>query len=130
MANNPQFVSAPVIGSARVASAYTTIDAASEGSLAVLVTGAADGTRVLEIVAQAQATAAAAIINVFLSTDGGTTYFLFDQISISAATPSATVKANRNSAVYQNLVLASGDKLAVATTIAQATAVHALGGDL
>jgi hypothetical protein len=56
---------------------------------------------------------------------------LFDQITITAATSSNTVKANRNIATYANLVLPDASaSLGVTTTISQSTNVIALGGDL
>jgi len=95
------------------------------------MTGVAAGTRVLEVDVQCSATSAAALVNLFISLDSGTTWRLFDQIAVTAATSSTTVKANRNTATYTNLILPSASaQLGVTTTIAQATQVHALGGDL
>jgi hypothetical protein len=129
MATNPSFIATPVVASVSVATANTAID--GSGTITTLVTGAATGTRVLEINAQCAATSAAALVNVFVSVDSGTTWRLFDQISITAATVSTTVKANRNSATYANLVLKDAtQRLGVTTTISQATNVIALGGDL
>ena len=131
MATTPQFISTGVLGAGTSATAYTTIHGASTGNLVILATGAAGGTRVLEVVAQCAASSAAALVNLFITNDGGTTWYLFDQIAITAATQSATVKANRNSATYQNLLLTgTNQKLAFATTIAQQTNAIALGGDL
>ncbi len=129
MATTPAFINAPRIGVAAVSAANTAID--GTGTITELIAGAATGTRVLEVAAQCSATSAAALVNVFLSTDGGTSWTLFDQITITAATVSTTVKGNRNTATYQNLVLPNANhKLGVTTSIAQATKVFALGGDL
>lgn len=131
MASTPVFINEALIGLVRVASAYTTIDGAVPASLTVLCDGGTTGARVLEIDAQCAATSAAGLINIFLSIDNGVSYYLFDQIAIAAATVSPTVKGNRNSATYQNLLLKdSTHKIAVATTIAQAVNVIALGGKL
>ena len=127
MAANPSFISTPRIGVASVSTANTAID--GTGTITDLITGAAAGTRILEIDAQCSATSAAALINLFLW--DGTAWTLFDQISITAATSSTTVKANRNFTAYTNLVLPSASwKVGCTTTISQATRVYALGGDL
>ena len=127
MAANPSFISTPRIGVASVSTANTAID--GTGTITDLITGAAAGTRILEIDAQCSATSAAALINLFLW--DGTAWTLFDQISITAATSSTTVKASRNFTAYTNLVLPDATwKVGCTTTISQATRVYALGGDL
>lgn len=127
MAANPSFISAPRIGVASLSAANTALD--GTGTIADLITGVAAGTRILEIDAQCSATSAAALVNLFLW--NGTAWTLFDQISITAATVSNTVKANRNFTAYTNLVLPDATwKVGCTTTIAQATRVYALGGDL
>lgn len=129
MASSPSFISTPRIGIASVSSANTAID--GTGTITSLIAGVAAGTRVLEIVAQCSATSAAALINLFLSADTGSTWTLFDQITISAATVSNTVKGNRAFTTYTNLILPStAHIIGCTTTIAQATRVYALGGDL
>jgi hypothetical protein len=61
----------------------------------------------------------------------GTTYRLFDEISIAAATVSASVKATRVSTLYNNLVLPSASWSLVASTHnAESMDVTALGADL
>lgn len=110
-----------------MSSANTAID--GSGTITDLLTGVAAGTRVLEIDAQCSATSAAALINLFLYDGSG--WHLFDQIAITAATVSTTVKGNRNFSTYTNLVLPSASwKVGCTTTIAQATRVFVLGADL
>lgn len=129
MAASPQFISTPRIGVASLSSANTALD--GSGSITTLITGAAAGTRVLEVDTQCSATSAAALVNIFLSLDGGSTWTLFDQITVTAATVSNTVKGNRNAATYANLILPNTSAvLGVTTSVAQATKVYALGGDL
>jgi hypothetical protein len=128
MSSAPQFINTPRAQIVTVSTANLNLD--GSGTITSLITGASTGTRVLEIVAQCAATSAAALVNIFLSTDGGSTWKLIDQISISAATSSATVKANKNSTGYSNLILPNTScVLGVTTTISQATNVYALGGD-
>jgi len=135
MATQPQFISTPRIGVASLSSANTAVD--GTGTITTLIIGAAAGTRVLEIDTQCatqttgQASAnVAALINIFLSLDGGTTWNLLDQISVTAASASNTVRLNRNLATYANLILPDANaRLGCTTTIAQQTRVFALGGD-
>jgi len=129
MATSPAFVSTPRIGRASLSTANTAIN--GTGTIETLLIGVAAGTRVLEINTQCSATSAAALVNLFLSLDGGTTWSLFDQVGISAATSSNTVKANRNLATYINLALPDANaRLGCTTTISQATQVWALAADL
>lgn len=128
MAATPAFITTPRVSVASLSTANTAID--GTGVITTLIVGAATGTRILEIDTQCAATSAAALVNIFLSTDGGTTWNLFDQITVTAATVSNTVKANRNLATYANLILPDANaRLGCTSTIAQATKVIALGGD-
>ena len=129
MATSPAFVSTPRLTSAVLSTANLNLD--GTGTITSLITGVAAGTRVLEIDTQCSATSAAALVNLFISADSGSTWTLFDQIAITAAASSATVKANRNTATYQNLILPGTTySIGCTTTITQATKVHALAGDL
>lgn len=129
MATAPAFIATPRVALASVSTANTAID--GSGTITALISGAGNGTRILQIDAQCAASSAAALINIFLSTDSGTTWKLFDQITITAATVSTSVKGNRATATYANLVLpTSAYRLGVATSVTQATNVIALGGDL
>ena len=128
MALSPAFISTPRISVASVSTAVTDLTGAT--GVTTLITGAATGTRVLEIDVQCAATSAAALVNIFLTLDAGTTWTLFDQIAVTAATSSATVKANRNLATYSNLILPDTNaRLGCTTTVSQLTKVIALGGD-
>ena len=129
MATSPSFISTPLIASVTASVANTNIN--GTGIITPLVTGAVSGTRILEISVQCANTSVAALINIFVSTNSGATWRLFDQISVSAITPSNTVKAFRNTSTYNNLVLKdSTHSLGVTTTITQATNVLAFGGSL
>lgn len=129
MATTPAFIAKPRHGVASLASANTAID--GTGTITTLLTGAATGTRVLEVDVKAAATSAAAVINLFISLDGGSTWHLYDSITLSAVTPSTTVASARNLLTFANLVLPDANaRLGCTTTIAQATRVHAFGGDL
>jgi hypothetical protein len=130
MATNPAFISTPRIGRASLSTANTATD--GTGTITDLITGVAAGTRVLEIVTQGTATTVAALVNLFLW--DGTNWDLFDQVTISATAGSNTVKGNRLSTVYSNLVLPNATaKLGCTISVAPTSGtvrVTALGGDL
>jgi hypothetical protein len=127
MADSPAFAVTPRIGATNVATANTNRD--GTGTVATLITGAATGTRVAEIVVQARVTTTAGMVRLFLY--DGTTYRFFDEIAVAAATVSATVKGTRVSALYNNLILPSTSwSLVVATHNAESIDVVALGADL
>ena len=80
-----------------------------------------------QIAIQPAGASTAAMVNVFVSADGGSTWKLFDQIAMAAATGSASVKSTRNIGTYSNLSLpGTAYSLGVTTTVSQATAVCAL----
>jgi hypothetical protein len=127
MADSPAFAVTPRIGAANIATANANRD--GTGTVATLLTGAATGTRVAEIVVQARVTTTAGMVRLFLY--DGTTYRFFDEIAVAAATVSGTVKGTRVSALYNNLILPSASwSLVVATHNAESIDVVALGADL
>lgn len=127
MATNPAFAVTPRISSVNVATANANRD--GTGTVATLITGVAAGTRIAEIVAQARVTTTAGMVRVFLH--DGTTFYLFDEIAISAATVSASVKGTRVSVSYANLILPSASwSVRVSTHNAESIDVIALGADL
>ena len=129
MAANPAFISTPRMAQVNLAAAVTVID--GTGAITSLITGAAAGTRILEIGVKCAATSAAANVNLFLSVNGGTTWRLFDTIAVTAITSSNTVATFRLANTYANLILPDTSAvIGCACTIAQTTNVYALGGDL
>jgi hypothetical protein len=78
---------------------------------------------------KAKATTTAGQVRVFLH--DGTTFFLFDEIAVAAATVSASVQGVRASATYNNLILPSSSwSVRVSTHNAESIDVTALGADL
>ena len=127
MAADPAFAVTPRIASVNIATANTNRD--GTGTVATLITGAATGTRVAEIVVQARVTTTAGMVRVFLH--DGSTFFFFDEVSVAAATVSASVKGTRVSTLYTNLVLPSASwSVRVSTHNAESIDVTALGADL
>jgi hypothetical protein len=127
MAISPSFAATPRIGNVSIATAESSYT--SPTNFGTLITGASTGTRIAEVVVKNAATSAAAIVRLFLH--DGSTYYLFDEYTIAAATGSSTVQQTRVSTQYNNLILPSSSwTLRVTTSVAQATHVTALGADL
>ena len=129
MASTPSFTSTPRIGYGQVSTANTNRD--GTGTVVTMLTGAAAGTKVFEIAAQATVTTTAGMVRIFLSLDGGTTKRLIDELAIAAATVSASVKGTRITTSYSNLILPDASAVLYASTHnAEAINVVALAGDL
>jgi hypothetical protein len=127
MATSPAFAVTPRVGAVSIATADSSYTAPS--NVGTVLTGVAAGTRIAEVVVKCAATSAAAIVRLFLY--DGTTYWLFDEVTIAAATGSSTVQQTRVSVVYNNLILPSASwSLRATTSVSQATHVTALGADL
>ena len=127
MATSPQFAVTPRIGAVSIATADASYTAPT--SVGTLITGASTGTRIAEIVVKNAATSSSAIVRIFLY--DGTNYWLFDEVTIAAATGSATVQQTRVSTTYNNLILPSSSwSVRVTTSVAQTTHVTAFGADL
>jgi hypothetical protein len=127
MAADPAFAVTPRIASVNIATANTNRD--GTGTVATLITGAATGTRIAEIVVQARVTTTAGMVRIFLH--DGSTFFFFDEVSVAAATVSASVKGTRVSTLYTNLVLPNASwSVRVSTHNAESIDVTALGADL
>ena len=127
MATSPAFAATPRMAAVSIATADSSYTAPT--SVGTLITGASTGTRIAEIVIKCAATSAAAIVRIFLY--DGTTYWLFDEVTIAAATGSSTVQQTRVSNTYNNLILPSASwSVRVTTSVAQTTHVTALGADL
>lgn len=119
MANAPAFAVTPRIGVAAVSVTNTNRD--GTGTIETILTGAASGTRINEIVIKATGDPADSIITLFLH--NGTTAFLIDEIDIgNPAAGSATLPTQRSSVTYTNIVLPSTSwSIRAATTAAPTT---------
>ena len=125
MATTPNFTSTSRLATASVSAANTNRD--GTGTIVTVLTGVAAGTKVFEVDVQMTVTSTAGMVRLFLSSDSGATWKLFDEVAIAAATASASVKATQ----YTNLILPSASwVLGAATHNAEASVVTALGGDL
>lgn len=128
MATSPAFAVTPRIGAVLISTAETNFITIS--NYGELLTGAASGTRVSEVVCKAGGTSAAGIVRLYIH-DGTANWFV-DEFTISAAAGAGnTAQTTRVSNTYNNMILpGSGHKLRVTTTIAQPIHVTAYGADL
>ena len=133
MATNPQFINAPRIGYGSISTGQTARTTGTTSNLVDVITGAAGGTRVLEIVVKSTGQPADSVLTLWLN--DGTNNILFDEIDLGApAAGSNTVVAYRTTQTYANLVLPNASwKLVAGCTVTPtsgAIVVYALGGDL
>lgn len=127
MAASPQFAATPRVATVNVSTANANRD--GTGTVATLITGASTGTQIREIVVKARGTTTAGQLRIYLH--DGTNFFIFDEITIAAATVSASVISTRVSTTYTNLVLPSASwSLRVCTHNAESMDVTAMGADL
>jgi len=117
-----------VIGSARIATANTSRIGA--GTLADLVTGDDNGTRVDRIVITATATTTAGMVRLFI--DDGTDIRAFKEAAVTAVTPSASLAAFTAEVVRTDglpvVNLPAGYKLRASTHNAESFDIVCLGG--
>ena len=125
--NQAAFAITPRISCVNIATANTARD--GTGTVATLITGAATGTRVAEIVFKARVTTTAGQVRLFLH--DGTSFFALDEIAVPAATVSSSVQSARGSLFYSNLVLPNASwSIRVSTEKGESIDVTAFGADL
>ena len=128
MATSPTFSSTPRIGAVALAAAETSYTTPT--NVATVITGVTAGTRIDQVVVQMTATVSSAtIVRLFLY--DGSTYFLFDEVTIAAATGSQSVAQTRVVRRYDALVLPSSSwSLRATVHTSNAGNVQAFGADL
>jgi hypothetical protein len=127
MSAAPTFTSTPRVGSGLVSAANTNRD--GTGTLVDILTGVTAGTKVTEVDITAIVTTTAGMIRLYIY--DGTNTRLFDEITVAAATVSASVPGSRTVRQYANLILPSASHVLRASTHnAEAHHVIAFGGDL
>jgi hypothetical protein len=126
MAATPQFASGPKLGIATVSTANTNLN--GSGTLATVLSAGTGGTKIIEVTVQAAGTVTSGMVRLFVF--DGTTNYLFDEIPVSAAIPSASSTAYRTYRIYDNFVLPSGYSLRASTSNAETFNIMAWGGDL
>jgi hypothetical protein len=103
MGTSVNYSSTPRTASAQISTANTNRD--GTGTLVTVFTAGTNGSRIDDIIIQATGSTTAGMVRLFLN-DGSTTR-LWQEVSITVATPSATAQAFRAALSNQALVLAS-----------------------
>lgn len=142
MSVQPQYASTPISPIVNFATANTARD--GTGTIAVLATGRAPGTRIERVLLKAAATTTAGMIRLFKRDSGiarnadgsiasytAPTWRLLREVAVSAITPSGTVAAWEGEwAPTNGLTLADGDQLGIATHNAEGFNAQVVGGNL
>lgn len=124
----PIFPLTPVIGAAgTIATSTARATVVGTGTNTAVTPTSTNGKRIDAIMVTCAATSAAAVVTLWIY--DGTNQYLFDEIVVTAVTPSNTVAAFSAIKYYTALVLPPTYRLFAATTIAQNTNVFAFGGD-
>lgn len=132
MSTTPQYASTPVVGSATLTTADTSLTAPT--TVSTILTAGASGTRIDYIEVMGVATTTACIVNLFIY--DGTNYILWQQIPVlavttSTTTPSFTANLSSNSnANVMPLTIPTGYSLRATVTVTQTgVRVTAYGGN-
>ena len=134
MAASPGYAATINNGAAIITTLETDLAVPTQAIL--ILTAGSSGTKIEEIVVEAVATTLVATTVaglVYLFLYDGSTYHIYDTITVTAITASATTPGFRASKTYNNLVIKSGWKLYASqseTSNDNALKVHAFGADL
>ena len=112
----PQFAAIPESARAQCTAAYADRSGVATANRVELLVGAANGTKVTQIVVKAAGNSVAGLVLVFITDTTGSNPVLFDEIPYAAATPSTTLQSARNVATYDDLQLKAGQKILVGAT--------------
>ena len=123
---DPIFTLTPQIGYGQISAANTNRD--GTGTIVDILTGATYGTRIDKITVTATGTTTAGMVRLYLYT--GSLTRLFMEVSVVAATPSATVQVFTQTVVFDHgVVLPTDWKLQASTHNAEVFNVFAMAGD-
>jgi hypothetical protein len=125
MATTPNFAATPRCSSVSISTADTSRTAPT--NVGTLLAAGSSGSRVDEIDITAAGTSTANIVRIFIY--NGSTYYLLQEVLITAITPSATVAAFSTAITFNSLVIPSGSSIRVTTNNAETYHVTAFGGD-
>ena len=122
----PRFIADPVVGIAAISTANPNRD--GTGTMGTVATAPATGMVIDLIRVKASATTTAGMVRLFIH--DGSTARLYDEVAVTAITPSATVKSfEAEVAPTTPLILPSGYSLRASTEQAEAFNVYAIGGN-
>lgn len=126
MSTTPQFASNPKIGISNISVANTNIN--GSGTISTVFSAGSLGSKINEVAVCGVGSVSAGMVRLFIN-DSSNNY-LFDEVPISATTPSSSVSNFRTTKTYDNLVLPSGYSLRAATNNAENFNIIVCGADL
>ena len=119
------FSLSPFLATAKVTTANANMDGTT-GSFVVLYTAPACHAKISSIQAKCDLGAnAACLVRIFVSDPTGTTFYLKDEIALSAISGSTTVPTATNAILYSDFELQSGQKIVVTGSVSQVVNVIA-----
>lgn len=125
MATSPNFAATPRFGGVSISTADTSRTAPT--NVGTVFTAGSSGSRIDEVTITAAGTSTANVVRLFIHT--GSTYYLLQEVLISAVVPSASVDSFTTTLTFNSLVLPSGHSLRATTNNAETYHVTAYGGD-
>jgi hypothetical protein len=128
---SPIFALSPELSFATVTGATTDRTGATMTNTVTLLTAATNGTKITQIGAKVAGTNTATLVLIFISDSSGANFKLFDEIGLTAVTPSTTITSQRAVTAYSDLQLKAGQVVKVGTTVAITAGVNifAVKGD-
>jgi hypothetical protein len=128
---SPIFALSPELAIATVTDATTDRTGATMTNTVTLLTAATNGTKITQIGAKVAGTNAGTLVLIFVSDSSGANFKLFDEIVLTAITPSTTTTSQRAVTAYADLQLKAGQVVKVGTTVAITAGVNifAVKGD-
>ena len=125
MATSPNFAATPRCSGVSISTADTSRTAPT--NVGTVFTAAASGSRIDEVWVTATGTTTTNTVRLFVHT--GSTYFLLEEIVVTAITPTAGTQTYTTTLTFNTLVLPSGHSLRATTNNAETYHVLAFGGD-
>lgn len=114
---NPIFIQNPTTVLVTVTGATTDRTATVTGATRTLVTSGSNGTKITQIGYKCQGTSSAATILIFVSDTNGQNLRLFDEITVTAVSPTLTSPSGRNVTIYDDFQIESGQIVVVGATV-------------
>lgn len=125
MAAAPNFAATPKYGGVSIGTADTSRTAPT--NFGIVFTAGSSGSRIDEVTITAAGTSTANVVRLFVF--NGSTYFLLQEVLVTAITASASQDSFTATLTFNSLVLPSGHSLRATTNNAETYHVHAFGGD-
>ena len=125
MATTPNFAATPRFSGVSIATADTSRTAPTD--VGTVFTAGSSGSRIDEVTITAAGTSTANVVRLFIYT--GSTYYLLQEVLISAITAGATQDSFTVTLTFNSLVIPSGHSIRATTNASETYHVLAFGGD-